>query len=281
MPDRDARKRLAAVRWVLVDLDGVVVRGRAPIGGAARFFREVAGVGLGWLILTNQSAPTRAELVARLRRIGIDARARDILCGAEMAATKVAEIAGTRARVLVVGEAGLREALRAAGLRLVRAGADVVVVGVDRRFSYTKLARAASEVRGGAVLVGTTPDALIPSARGVVPGGGPLIAAVAAAARATPVVVGKPSAEVVHAALARLGATPEGTAIVGDSLETDVPAGRAAGLLTVLVLTGATAAPVPAAARGGPDLVYGSLAEFGDALVQTRRARDLPMSSAR
>lgn len=266
---------------MLVDLDGVVVRGRVPIGGAARFFREAAEAGLGWLILTNQSAPTRAELVAQLRRIGIDARARDILCGAEMAAMKVAEIAGPGARVLAVGEAGLREALRAAGLRLVRTGADVVVVGLDRSFSYDKLARAASEVRRGAALVGTTPDALIPSARGVVPGGGPLIAAVALAARVTPVLVGKPSVDVVRMALARLGAVPRRTAIVGDSLATDVAAGRAAGLLTVLVLSGSTTAAEAAAASDRPDLIYGSLAEFGDALVQARHAKDLPVQPAR
>lgn len=271
MPGREARDRLAAIRWLLVDLDGVVVRGGSPIRGAARFFRAVREIGLSWLIVTNHSAPTRAEHVARLRRVGVDARARDILCGAEMAAAKVAEVAAARARVLVVGEAGLREALRARGFRIVQREADVVVVGVDRRFTYDTLARAASEVRRGAVLIGTTPDALIPSARGSVPGGGPLISAVALAAGVTPIVVGKPSVEVVRAALDRLGATPPATAIIGDSLATDIAAGRAAGLVTVLVLSGATTAAEATAAVHRPDLVFASLADLGDALLASRR----------
>jgi NagD protein len=49
---------------------------------------------------------------------------------------------------------------------------------------------------------------------------------------------------------------------VGDRLETDIAMGRAAGLGTVLVLTGVTRAGDPEIARWRPDHVVGSLGEL-------------------
>lgn len=260
------------MRHLIVDLDGVIFRGRSPIRGASGFFRTARQLGLPLIVLTNQSAPTRREYLRRFERIGVDLRPSQIICGAEMAAMKVGEIARPGARVLAVGESGLREALRRNGFRLVASQAEVVVVGLDRRFSYSKLAVAAREVRRGALFVGTTPDAIIPSAGAPVPGGGPLIAAVAVAAGVEPVVVGKPSPEAVEIALARLAATAERTAIVGDGLDTDMAVGWKTGLITVLVLTGGTSRAQAAAAVKLPDFVYASLEEFGRALARSRSA---------
>jgi len=71
-----------------------------------------------------------------------------------------------------------------------------------------------------------------------------------------PHVVGKPQPPLFRIALARLGCRPEETAMVGDSIESDVGGGRAAGMRTVLYAP--DGAPADAA-----DVVVRSFAELG------------------
>ena len=75
-------------------------------------------------------------------------------------------------------------------------------------------------------------------------------------------VVGKPSPITLAVALERLGLTAGECAVVGDRLETDIAMGKAAGLATILVLTGVTRAGDPAIARWKPDHVLASLADL-------------------
>ena len=55
-----------------------------------------------------------------------------------------------------------------------------------------------------------------------------------------PYFVGKPNPLMMRAALNKLQAHSETTAMIGDRMDTDVVAGLEAGLRTVLVLTGIT-----------------------------------------
>jgi ribonucleotide monophosphatase NagD (HAD superfamily) len=77
-------------------------------------------------------------------------------------------------------------------------------------------------------------------------------------------VVGKPSPITLRVILDRLGLPPADCAVVGDRLETDIAMGRAAGLGTILVLSGVTRAADPAIARWRPDHVVASLGELLD-----------------
>jgi 4-nitrophenyl phosphatase len=72
----------------------------------------------------------------------------------------------------------------------------------------------------------------------------------------TPVVVGKPEPPLFHIALRRLGVAAAQAAMVGDSVESDVAGGRAAGMRTVLYAP----AGAPAAVA---DIVVRSWAELG------------------
>jgi ribonucleotide monophosphatase NagD (HAD superfamily) len=75
-------------------------------------------------------------------------------------------------------------------------------------------------------------------------------------------IVGKPSPITLAVALELLGLTAGECAIVGDRLETDIAMGKAAGLATILVLTGITRAGDPAIARWQPDHVLASVADL-------------------
>ena len=105
--------------------------------------------------MTNNSAPTLAELVDRLRRAGVQAAADDLVTSAQAAATP----APAHSRVLVLADGGAVEALAGKDVTIVEEGpADVVLVGWTHRFDFDRLAAAATAVRAGRATVGTNED---------------------------------------------------------------------------------------------------------------------------
>lgn len=219
--------------WAL-DLDGVLWRGAMPIPGAADAVARLRARGGRVVFLTNNSAPTIAQHLARLGRMGVETGAEDLLTSAQAAATMLAP--GSTA--LACADAGVREALEARDVRILDASpVDAVVVGWHREFDFSRLARAADAVRAGARLVGTNEDATVPVPGGVLPGAGALLAAVAYASGATPEVAGKPHAPMQRLVLERVG--PVAT-VVGDRPSTDGELARALGARFALVLSGVT-----------------------------------------
>jgi 4-nitrophenyl phosphatase len=143
-------------------------------------------------------------------------------------------------RVLVVGELGVRQALAGAGFTLVadHRSADAVVVGLDREANYTRIKEASLAVQAGALFVATNRDANMPTEEGLVPGAGAFVGMIEIASGRQAVAIGKPAKAILEQALARLGASPETTACVGDRPDTDILGGQNAGLPTVAILTG-------------------------------------------
>ena len=174
--------------WV-IDLDGVVWRSGRPIDGGAEAIAELRMRGHGVLFATNNSSSTRELHLSRLAAVGIEATPAELVTSAEAAAGLVAE----GARVLVLADPGVHEALLARRAEVVERGpADAVVVGFTRSLDYERLERAASAVRAGARLIGTNSDPTFPTPDGVIPGAGALLAAVVTAAGVEPVIAGKP-----------------------------------------------------------------------------------------
>ena len=133
---------------------------------------------------------------------------------------------------------------------------QAVVVGMDRGFTFKMLEQAQAAILGGAIFVGTNPDATFPTPAGLLPGAGSVVAAVATAAQQKPVFMGKPGLGLAEI-LARVTGVPAAqTLFIGDRLSTDIGMGRRAGMVTVLVLTGVTSPAdlADAQAAGAPDL---------------------------
>jgi 4-nitrophenyl phosphatase len=94
---------------------------------------------------------------------------------------------------------------------------------------------ACTAILEGATFIGTNPDRAFPVETGLWPGAGSIIAAVATATGVTPTIIGKPAPTLLLAALTHLGVAPEHAIMIGDQVATDVRAGKAAGVATVLV----------------------------------------------
>src|ERR671921_409715 len=97
--------------WVL-DLDGVVWLDGIAIPGAANAVARLRAQGEKVIFLTNNSAPTVSEHLAKLRQIGVAAGDGDILTSAQAAAAMLEP--GSSA--LVCAGAGVTEALNRKGI---------------------------------------------------------------------------------------------------------------------------------------------------------------------
>jgi len=126
-------------------------------------------------------------------------------------------------------------------MRLKRALDEFVVVGIDRQFTYDKLLAAQQAILHGAHFIATNRDPIYPLEGGrVEPGSGSIVAAIATASGTEPEVIGKPNAAAVRLILNSVHANPRDAVMIGDRIDTDIACGKAAGIRTVLVLTGTT-----------------------------------------
>lgn len=253
---------LRNLRHIIIDMDGVLYRGDEAIRGAGDLIAFLRERGIGFVMATNNATRTPQQFVAKLAGMGIQIVPDEVITSALATAGYLATVAPPGTRLFVVGMDGLRTALREAGFALVEEGAEYVVVGMDFTICYDRLADAALQIRAGAQFVGTNPDKTFPSERGIVPGAGSILAFLEAATGVTPMTIGKPGTIMIEQGLARMGALPATTAMLGDRLETDILAGRRAGLCNLLVLSGVTDRALLADSEIRPDLVFDDAAHL-------------------
>jgi NagD protein len=250
----------------LIDMDGVLVREEHPIEGAERFLGRLRDRGTPHLVLTNNSIYTRRDLAARLRTAGLDVPEESIWTSA-LATARFLEWQRPGGSAYLIGEAGLSNALYEAGYTQTDQDPDYVVLGETRTYSFERITTAIRLITDGARFIATNPDATGPSPTGPLPATGSVAALISHATGVAPYFVGKPNPLMIRTALNTLDVHSETTALVGDRMDTDVVAGLEAGLFTVLVLSGVSAAKDAERHAYRPSLVVGSVADLVDDLV--------------
>ena len=226
------------IRGIISDLDGVTYRGDDPIESAVAAFQAWQEAKLPFAFVTNNSTRSAQEFSDKLNGMGIPAIPERVITSSSVAADHLSETLPAGARVMVVGSAALADAVTARGFELAVTDVAAVVAGLDRTFTYEKLSRAQDALLKGAAFVGTNPDPMLPNEAGFEPGAGSILKAIETASGVAPVIIGKPEPNLVNIALERLGTPRQATFVIGDQINTDIAAGQAAGLPTVLVRTG-------------------------------------------
>jgi glycerol-1-phosphatase len=225
---------------LLVDLDGTVFRGRRPTEGAVQALDAAGGRKL---FVTNNASRGADEVAEHLRDLGFTASAADVVTSAQSAAHLLAGQLSPDAPVLIVGTDALANEVAAVGLRPVRRFEDdpvAVVQGLSMTIGWPDLAEAALAIRAGAVWVAANVDPTLPTERGLLPGNGSLVAALRTATGAEPQVAGKPGTQLMTDAVAR--GDFRAPLVIGDRLDTDIEGANAAGLPSLMVLTGVNTA---------------------------------------
>jgi len=225
----------------LLDMDGVLVRGRTVIPGAREFIGRLLDEDIPFLILTNNPIYTPRDLQHRLASEGLEIPEGHLFTAA-MATAQFLDHQRPRGTAFAIGESGLTEALHEIGYVLTSVTPEYVVLGETTFYNFERIAQAIRLVAAGARFIATNPDPNGPSEQGIVPACGAMAALIEKATGVAPYFIGKPNPLMMRSALNFLGAHSDETIMVGDRMDTDVIAGMEAGMRTILVLTGVTCA---------------------------------------
>ena len=249
----DAAKQPLAERYdtALLDLDGVVYRGADAVPHAVPALLEAAKLGMHLTYVTNNASRTPETVAEHLVRLGLPARPQDVVTAAQAVARMIAEEVPAGAKVLMVGGEGLQVALEERGLVPVLSAEDdpvAAVQGYRPDTTWEQLAEIAYAVERGVPWFAANTDMTMPTARGIAPGNGALVTAVAKACGSWPRIAGKPEIALHRETMLRTGARRP--LVVGDRLDTDIEGANRAGVDSLLVLTGVTTREQAAAAEG-------------------------------
>lgn len=229
----------------IFDMDGVLYRGSVLMPYAREALARLRGAGWQVFFGTNNSTATRQEYVDRLATLGLGGDLEHVVTSAYATAHHLERLHPKPADVFVVGSNGLRDEIRAAGLKVREAAslpgndpppsaaadgvdpgamrrylvglelpppADAVVVGLDLHLTYAKLAEAQRAVLAGARFVCSNRDRAYPVEGRLLPGAGSAVAAIEVATGRTALCIGKPEPFLFEEVLRRAGtpASPAG-----------------------------------------------------------------------
>jgi 4-nitrophenyl phosphatase len=254
---------MASIKAVIFDLDGTLYLGRTPIEGAKEALERLRKSGRKIFFLTNAATRSRSGIAAKLTLMGFQASKDEVIGGAYLLARHISQNHKGK-KAYIVGEKGMNEEFAEAGIQIADQ-ADIVAVGLDRAFTYDKLARAHANIRRGAIFLASNLDHVYPTEDGDMPGAGSLVESIAFASGKRPYVVGKPNTLAFELIRKRFDLKNGEIMIVGDRLDTDLAFAKACGIKAVLVLTGNAKKEGLRNVQGvglAPDLVLESIADF-------------------
>ena len=180
-----------AYQLALLDLDGVVYRGKNPVEYAADSIRAAEAAGMTIEYTTNNSSRFQHVVADQLKGFGLDVEPWQVITSSVVAARMVAKALPAGARVQVLGAEHLRDEVTRNGLTIVDGPQDrpqAVIQGWYPDMTWQMMADAAFAVEAGATYFVTNRDLTIPRELGIAPGCGSMIRAVITATGVEPVV---------------------------------------------------------------------------------------------
>jgi len=254
------------IKSLILDMDGVIWRGAAPIDDLPSIFNRIRQLGIRFVFATNNATRTVMQYVERLRGYGVEVEPWQVITSAQALSYAMTPKFPRGSKVFMIGGDGVREALEENGYEILSVenapAAEAVVMGIDYEINFQKMGEATYLVRRGIPFYATNPDKTFPTPRGEIPGAGAWYSVIVTATDIQPIVAGKPYPFLMELALEKLGTQKEETLVVGDRLETDIAGGQAVGCPTALVLSGVSTLEEGELWRPKIDFIARNLAEL-------------------
>lgn len=220
------------IKGVLIDLSGTVHLGAQEIPGAVAAVHEIQCGGLPLRFVTNTSRMPRRMLQELLERLGLKVPP-ELIFTAPRAVYRYLRERQLRPFLLI------HPRLMEEFADLPQHEPNAVVLGLaEEKFDYAHLNQAFQLLLQGAPLLTMGRTRYFEAGAGLQLDAGPFVAALEYAAGIEAQVLGKPSAQFFHAAVAELGLQPDEVVMIGDDAASDVGGALAAGLRAILVRTG-------------------------------------------
>ncbi len=267
----DIANALLGIKLYLFDMDGTLYIGDRLFDFVPELLRKIRRSGGNYLFITNNSSKSVEDYVNNLARLGIPAVREDFMTASQATAVYLRQNHPGK-RLYVCGTRSFIRELEGAGFSVTAdpEAAQCVVMGFDTELTFQKLRDVCYllSTRPDIPYIATNPDLVCPTEFGSVPDCGSICLGIRNATGREPEVIGKPSPRMVELAMEAFGCTGSETAVVGDRIYTDIRAGKNAGALSILVLSGESTHRTLAGSGVQPDLV---LESAGDILNILRR----------
>ena len=254
----------------IIDMDGVINRGRSLIPGANDFVKRLREGSFKFLFLTNNSYHKPRELKEFLSDLGVDVSEEDFYTSA-MATASFLLYQRSECSAYVIGGRGLIEELEKANVRITNKKPNYVIVGETEEYDYSRIIEATYLIQEGARFIATNPDITGPTRRGQIPACGALVAPIEKVTGVAPYFLGKPNPAMMYWARRKLGVHSTNCFMIGDRMDTDIVGGLESGMTSCLVLSGVTTREMVDRFPYMPDYIFNSVVEIDPAAILSRR----------
>ncbi len=232
----ERKENLKDVKNFIFDLDGTIWHWNKLVPDVQRTIRRLKSKGKNIFYVTNNSILTRKEFAEKLTNLGLRTKTENVISSSYVAAQVFSK--KNIDEVYTIGEKGLIDELEKEHISKSK-DADHVLVGMDRNFSYWKMAKAAEAIRYGAKLWTTAYGENFRAGDRVLPGTASLVESIKIAAGVEESEsIGKPSKYMINIIKDEFPVYKGRTAFIGDNIHTDVVTGNKMGIKTGLVLGG-------------------------------------------
>ncbi|WP_420426429.1 TIGR01458 family HAD-type hydrolase [Algiphilus sp.] len=246
---------------ILLDIDGVLHVGSAPIDGAVDTLQWLRSQGIPHRFITNTTTRTAESLADTLSGMGIEVSP-DQLFSAVTATQRYLAQRGHRHPLLVVDDA-VRESFGVDDRD--PDDPDCVVIGdIGPRWDHALLGRLFQALMQGAELIAMHRNRYWQSAEGLSLDIGCYVAGLEYAAQIRATVIGKPNEAFFALAAEDMERTPAQCIMVGDDIDSDVGGAQTAGMRGLLVQTGKYRDTTLQRTAVKPDAVLPSIAALPD-----------------
>jgi 4-nitrophenyl phosphatase len=224
---------------LIIDLDGVVYKGKQAIAGASEAIKKFREIGKKIAFLTNNSASSTDAILHKLHGFEIACDRHELLTAAQASASFIAKHNIDRGYgVFAIGSDALRAEVIEHGLKLADADhCGTVLVGLDPKFDYAVINMAIAAINRGASLVACNRDANFPVENGqLMAGCGAMVGAIeAATGHAADFEIGKPNTFMLDLLVDRMQIAIADCLIIGDMLASDILMANRAGLPSIWI----------------------------------------------
>lgn len=211
------------IKAIAFDLDGTIYLGDMLINGVNDLINYLKERSFKIFYFTNNSMKTRLEIFNKLFSMGLSLSLENVYSSSYATARYLKE-RGIKT-VYCIGSTGLASEIKSQGINITcETKAEALVVGLDKDFSYIKLARALDAIQKGCQIIACNRDRSFPvEDNKLMPGCGPIVSAVECLyGREVDYIVGKPNTYMIELLAREWGLSNQQIMVVGDSFDSDI-----------------------------------------------------------
>ncbi len=235
------KKEILDKNLFIFDIDGTIKNGDRLVEYFLPFLETIEAKGRPYCFLSNNTSLSKTDHLRNLSNLlDRELTARHLFTPLDQVKNHLSRRALNR--IYLLGTGSVQALFKGHGFELTDENPEAVVVTFDTSLDYQKLSTASRLLMDPSVeFILANKDLRCPTEFGFIPDAGSIANMLkATTGREIDYTGGKPSTEMMQAILDAWEVHPGGCVFFGDRLYTDIPLGEAAGILTVLVLTGET-----------------------------------------